>query len=358
MFLMGLSQFLIKNKKRESYIYMASYTLMGLWVFQISLYSTHALNASVIMAYIIMPVNILAAIMMFLRYRIMVEGALIMERAFKLLFIFPVIAAAAAILPFLQGYDFSSEYFIFRPLADPSFYKLPPSFKMIHFMNFFSKLFLVVATSVLLLKNLKIWEGPATTNMKISRLGFVFGIFMILITALTGLGDILSYRICRWSVLMINADFFIIFLTSQHHPDFSRVITIFMNRGRYENSKIKGLNIQKILSEIKKIMEDEKAFAVEGISLTLVADELGITSQQLSQILNEKLNKSFNSFINEYRIDEAKKILIDEPERTIMSIALAVGFNSNTTFSTTFSSFSGMSPKDFRRKFLKQNVRS
>jgi len=353
MFLMGLSQLIIKKRERESYIYMSSYILMGLWVFQISLYTTHALPGSIIMSYIIMPLNILASLIMLLRYKIIVQGALIIEKWFMFLFILPVLAVAIAVLPFLMGYDFSSEYFIFRTITDPTFDSMPAVFRLIHYLNVFPKFFLVTTTAIMLATNTGIWKLPDTVKTKISRLGFIFGIVMIILTFLTGIGDIISFEICKWSVVMINADYFTIFLIGQYHPDFSRVIKIFMTGGRYEHSKIKGLDIEKILSDIKIMMEEEKAFAVEGINLKLVADELNITTQQLSQILNEKLNKSFNNFINGYRIKEAKKLLIEEPDRTIMSIALAVGFNSNTTFSTTFSCHCGMTPKAYRNSHLR-----
>ncbi|HPD77772.1 MAG TPA: helix-turn-helix domain-containing protein, partial [Spirochaetota bacterium] len=97
-------------------------------------------------------------------------------------------------------------------------------------------------------------------------------------------------------------------------------------------------------------------FADEDISLKKLADELDITTHQLSQILNEKIKKNFNTFINEFRVEEAKSLLVEEADRSILSISLAVGFNSYTTFCTTFSKYTGMSPSNYRKRFLKGHL--
>jgi YesN/AraC family two-component response regulator len=97
-------------------------------------------------------------------------------------------------------------------------------------------------------------------------------------------------------------------------------------------------------------MEEEKIFADEELTLKDLASELAISQHQLSQILNENLKKNFNTFINEYRIEEAKKMLIEEKERSILSIGIAVGFNSNTAFTTVFSKITGITPSQYRKQ--------
>ncbi len=60
-------------------------------------------------------------------------------------------------------------------------------------------------------------------------------------------------------------------------------------------------------------MEIEKAYSDKDFSLKILARDLDVSTQQLSEILNEKTGKSFNTFINEYLINEAKLLLIDDP---------------------------------------------
>ena len=65
-------------------------------------------------------------------------------------------------------------------------------------------------------------------------------------------------------------------------------------------------------------MEKEKLFAEENISLLELADELGISSHQLSRFLNEHMNMSFYSFINYHRIQEAVRIIKDNKDKTVL----------------------------------------
>ena len=97
-------------------------------------------------------------------------------------------------------------------------------------------------------------------------------------------------------------------------------------------------------------MEEEKLFCDEDLTLGRLSDALGLTKNQLSQFLNKYHEKNFNNFVNGYRIDEAKKILLEEPKRQIISIAFAVGFNSYSAFHSTFKKMTGITPASYRRK--------
>jgi len=100
-------------------------------------------------------------------------------------------------------------------------------------------------------------------------------------------------------------------------------------------------------------MENEKIFCDEEITLGKLADELDITPYQLSQILNERLNKNFNTYINEYRIRESENYLIEDHKRSVLSVSYAVGFNTVTSFYNAFYKFHGMTPAQFREKSRK-----
>ena len=135
---------------------------------------------------------------------------------------------------------------------------------------------------------------------------------------------------------------------SGRNPDYNKVIKTDFIRRHYVKSKIRDLDVDRVMDDLRQIMDDEKAFASEDISLGIVAEELGITPHQLSEIINKKFHKNFNSYINDFRINEAKKMLREEPGRTITSIAIAVGFNTNTAFSSVFQN-PRMSPKQYRK---------
>ena len=70
--------------------------------------------------------------------------------------------------------------------------------------------------------------------------------------------------------------------------------------------------------------------------------------QKVSQVLNDKLSKSFNTYVNEYRIAEAKQLLTDEPQLNMDIVAERCGFNSSSTFYSTFKKVAGQTPASFR----------
>jgi len=138
-------------------------------------------------------------------------------------------------------------------------------------------------------------------------------------------------------------------IVSYKYPSLRKYVIYEIDKTRYIKSKIKSLDVDSIIKRIFEIMEIEKAFSDEDFSLKILARELEISTQQLSEILNERMGKNFSTFINEFRIREAKILLVDEPGRSINSVANAVGFNSNTAFSITFSKYEGCSPSRFRK---------
>lgn len=119
---------------------------------------------------------------------------------------------------------------------------------------------------------------------------------------------------------------------------------------RYEHSKIKDLNVDLIISKLQKLMDEEKVFLEEDVSLQDLAITLGITQHQLSQVLNERLNKNFYQFINEYQIREAQKMLLEDPDITVLSVAYSVGFNSKSSFNKAFSQYTGTTPLKYKKK--------
>ncbi|MCP4136734.1 MAG: AraC family transcriptional regulator [bacterium] len=141
-----------------------------------------------------------------------------------------------------------------------------------------------------------------------------------------------------------------LFITGQRHPEFVQWFSKEIKKNRYERSLIKGLNTDDIKRRIEDLMEDEKLFCDEDLTLNRLAEILSLTPHQVSEFLNNVLRTNFSSFINGYRIDEAKRLLVDDPERSVLSVAYAVGFNSKSVFYNAFTRITGTSPSKFRNK--------
>ncbi len=123
--------------------------------------------------------------------------------------------------------------------------------------------------------------------------------------------------------------------------------------------KVSSLSPHFVKEKIKKLnslMENEKVYRIANVSLESLAKKLDIPPYQLSLILNETLNQRFPDFINSYRIEEAKEILVSPRGANIKNTALAyeVGFNSITAFYKTFQKFTHMTPNQYKKEVKKK----
>lgn len=108
-----------------------------------------------------------------------------------------------------------------------------------------------------------------------------------------------------------------------------------------------GVDITLLQSKIFHLMDDQELYTREDLTLASLASTLSLTPHQLSQFLNKEFSRNFNSFVNYYRIEAAKKIITSEPQADLEAVAYTVGFNSYSTFLAAFKKQTGTSPKRF-----------
>lgn len=103
--------------------------------------------------------------------------------------------------------------------------------------------------------------------------------------------------------------------------------------------------------QIKKTMSDEKHILSPDFSLTILANLVGDTVKNVSQVINDKFNKNFATFLNEKRVKAALKKLNnpDYDKFTLDVIAEELGFKSRSHFSKVFSMITGISPSSYRK---------
>lgn len=97
-------------------------------------------------------------------------------------------------------------------------------------------------------------------------------------------------------------------------------------------------------------MVEQKLYQETELTLNQLAQHLNFPSHQVSQAINEGMNKTFYDLVNGHRVEEAKRLLQDPENRsfTILSVGFEAGFNSKTTFNTVFKKFTGQTPTNFR----------
>ncbi|WP_300671878.1 AraC family transcriptional regulator [Soonwooa sp.] len=195
---------------------------------------------------------------------------------------------------------------------------------------------------------------------KITMLYYVLHFIVLirwLVTFIFGWGkvELRDWIVCLDGLAFLFCTCWYLFV-ALNNPDFFRGV----------NSDLKP--IKEVVSEEKPSPEinEEKNAAIESLkdfmlknepyldsSLTIqnLAEQVKMPVKDLSALINLYMDKHFFDFINEYRIEKAKEILRDPSKKdlTILEILYEVGFNSKSSFSTSFKKYTGTTPTDFRK---------
>lgn len=105
--------------------------------------------------------------------------------------------------------------------------------------------------------------------------------------------------------------------------------------------------MERIAERLKTKMLEDRLYTESDLSLRRLADVSRTTENHLSETFSQYLQTNFFNFVNEYRINEAKRML-STTNVSITTIAVEVGFNSRSTFNSTFKKATGVTPSEFR----------
>jgi AraC-like DNA-binding protein len=109
---------------------------------------------------------------------------------------------------------------------------------------------------------------------------------------------------------------------------------------------------EEMVNTLRTYMKQSAGYRNPAVTIADVSSATGIPVYTISKILNNHLGLSFYQFINEYRVQEAKKLL-SNPEnntRSVLDIGFSAGFNSKSAFNDVFRRSTGMTPSEFKKK--------
>ncbi len=115
-----------------------------------------------------------------------------------------------------------------------------------------------------------------------------------------------------------------------------------------ESSKKRG---QDTFNKINEYIIKEKKYSFTDVNLNSIAEHFEISPGYLSKLINQHVQKRFNDYINELRINDAKKMLThsDYKNYTIESIGIECGFRSKSNFYSTFKKITGYTPNQYKK---------
>ncbi len=123
------------------------------------------------------------------------------------------------------------------------------------------------------------------------------------------------------------------------------------NKPKYLQSPLTKEEKEEYLKRLQSYMKKEKPYLNPDLYINKLAKRLTIPSRYLSQVVNESLGINFYDFVNSYRVEEAKQLLLDSAnnEKNIHEIFFDAGFNTKSVFNRVFKKFTGMTPSEFKR---------
>lgn len=187
----------------------------------------------------------------------------------------------------------------------------------------------------LILAGRQLWRARAFSRQTILLHSVYFSSCLILI----------AYATTQFTSYIIGA---LSFTFSMHVTVLTYFLQTEARKDKYQNRKLSEDDAGAILNSLNQAMHDQQLYLNPNLSLALLAKKVGGLQTTVSQVINDNLGKSFNLYINEFRIQHAKNLLINESHLNMELVAERSGFNSNSTFFAAFKKITGQTPASYR----------
>ena len=208
-----------------------------------------------------------------------------------------------------------------------------------------------------------LWLGRLVYGLRDQRKQFRFEFFCFIVMsvlgiAVLGLGFAIPYIDDAYFYFFYNAavglGIAIMLVALVANPDLIGDLSE-AARVKYGASTLREVNVDAALQKLDELMTKGKAYQNEGLSLSLLASDLGLSGHQLSELINSRLGMGFSRYVREKRVEAAKALLVNAPAQSILSISMDTGFRSQSAFYAAFKERTGQSPGDFRDSRLSKN---
>ncbi len=122
---------------------------------------------------------------------------------------------------------------------------------------------------------------------------------------------------------------------------------------QYETSSLDSNTAQLYWQQLQTHMQQQQPYLNSELRIKDLAASLDIPSNHLSQVINQYAQQNFFELVNQYRVEAAQRMLVDDNLKkvNVSLIALDAGFNSQSAFYKQFKQRVGKTPKQFREQF-------
>ncbi|MBK8944601.1 MAG: helix-turn-helix transcriptional regulator [Ignavibacteriae bacterium] len=218
----------------------------------------------------------------------------------------------------------------------------------------FVGLLYMILTVIITLKYNRVIKNKFSNIEKIDLnwlLFLVYGTVIIwLIVFLSYLLDVIYGQGFQANLLIyISLSIFLYTLAIKSYKQ-PEIETINYETESYKKSGLSEDKADEYLKNLLEIMKVDKPHLDTKLSLNNLADKVGISPHNLSEIINTKLEQNFYDFINSYRVEEVKKLISNDKEGkyNLLAHGFEAGFLSKSAYYSAFKKFTGKTPAQFR----------
>ena len=126
----------------------------------------------------------------------------------------------------------------------------------------------------------------------------------------------------------------------------------------YAQSTLGKVDRAGMAARLRQLFEQDQIHRAETLNLSGVAGMLGLNGHQLSELVNTEFGVGFSRLVRQYRVETARKMLLDEPRASVLSVGMASGFNSQSSFYVAFKELVGEVPGEYRQRRLAEPLRA
>jgi len=263
-------------------------------------------------------------------------------------------------VPILVAIIFLSHQFFFKSIEDKILLLDQGSefYQRLRYLDGFFNLLIIIYNVAVIVKYYDYRKRVKNfTNKPPVYDGWIrIAIFSFLIAcSIASLGKIVEYSSSKFiistyylSLIAFLIFYSILFFVVISSPD---VIAISDKKVKYWYSNLSNFEAIELMHKVDEFINEKQLYRKPSLSLKELTSTYGINERHLSQAINNVKGKNFFDYINGFRIEHAKILLTNNTEgrRTMFDIFWESGFNSKTTFNTTFKKMTGITPTEFQK---------
>lgn len=107
---------------------------------------------------------------------------------------------------------------------------------------------------------------------------------------------------------------------------------------------------EQLMQRICQLMDEKQLYLQQGLKVSDIASALGINSRYVSDCVKAVKGCSLTQFVNEYRVEHAKRLLLECPEMKISTVAVESGFTNDKAMTRYFKEQTGMTPTEWKNE--------